>query len=149
PDDPDDPAAPPHEDVIARWERVLGPDHPETAELRRRLRAARPAWRVALSLPSDASPVAGRPLPIDIGLVQEYAADPPGRIMITPSCRTAASVDPPEAVYDAGDAPARFELTAAEPGDHELRFTLYDHATGLALQDLRTVIRVGDDRGDG
>ncbi|MEU0456408.1 tetratricopeptide repeat protein, partial [Streptomyces sp. NPDC006129] len=140
-DDPD--SAPSHEELLAGWERTFGPDHPETAELRWRLRTARPAWRARLTLVTD-DVTAGRPVTIEVRLEREEraAATAPPRLMVAVSCPTAAAVDPATAEYDPGGAPTRFTLTASEPGAHDVRFTLYDHASGFVLQELKTVVHV-------
>ncbi|MFD9203771.1 tetratricopeptide repeat protein, partial [Streptomyces anthocyanicus] len=140
--DPD--SAPSDAEVLGCWERVFGADHPDTEELRWRLRTARPAWRVQLSLAGDEEPTVNSPTPIEVSLVREQGstAPRPALMVVVPSWRTDASVEPALAEYEPEGDPARFVLTAHERGEHDLRLTLYDHATGLVLQDLRTTIRV-------
>jgi hypothetical protein len=146
-DDPD--AAPSHEELLERWERTFGPDHPDTEELRWRLRTARPAWRARLTLLTD-DVTAGRPVTIEVGLEREdgTAAALPPRLLVAVSCPTAATVDPATAEYDPGGAPTRFTLSAPGPGAHDVRFTLYDHASGLELQEQKTVVHVQGARED-
>ncbi|MET9359228.1 tetratricopeptide repeat protein [Streptomyces sp. NPDC006617] len=142
-------AAPSHEELLARWERTFGPDHPDTAELRWRLRTARPAWRVRLTLLTD-DVTTGRPVTIEVRLEREDSATAtvPPPLMVAVSCPTATTVDPATAEYQPGGAPTRFTLAAPEPGAHDVRFTLYDHASGLVLQELKTVVHVQGARED-
>ncbi|MEU6350250.1 tetratricopeptide repeat protein [Streptomyces sp. NPDC047072] len=157
-------AGPTHENVLAAWERTYGPDHPGIPLLRWRLRTARPAWQARLTLPADDVPAVGSPAPLEVRL--ERVAGVPetelGRVVVTASCRTPASVEPaltelPEGGPDGPTGPARFTFTARGPGDHDVRFTLYDHASGHVLQEIRAVVPVlgnaphgtGEENGNG
>lgn len=129
-------------DLLSRWESVFGAQHPETEELRWRLRTARPAWQPRLTLTGTAA--VGLTSSVEVRLERQEdvpALDLP-RIEVVADCRTDAVLLPAVVEYAPGGAPAVFSFTPREPGAHKLRFTLYDHASGLALQELETVVQV-------
>ncbi|KDN80077.1 hypothetical protein DF19_23600 [Streptomyces olindensis] len=65
-------------------------------------------------------------------------------VLVIATTRSAATLEPSAAdcVTDAG--PARFVFTARDPGEHRLRFTVYDPDYGRALQVLETTLPVPD-----
>ncbi|MBC2905909.1 FxSxx-COOH system tetratricopeptide repeat protein [Streptomyces cupreus] len=140
---------PAHDELLAAWERVYGPDHPDIPLLRWRLRTARPAWRARLLLLEE-TPLVGSPARLEVRLERVPGVPPTdlGRVVVTAGCRSSATVDPPMAEYEPDD-PTRFTFTAREPGEHDVRFTLYDHASGHMLQEIRAVFPVLGDRPHG
>ncbi|WP_218638790.1 tetratricopeptide repeat protein [Streptomyces acidiscabies] len=131
------------EDVVARHAEALGADHPTVQELAWRLRTARPAWRARVTLLTD-EPATNTPAHLELRLERQRGRRELARVMVIAGCRTKATVDPPTAEYEPGGA-LRFELTAREPGAHEVHFTMYDHASGFALQEIKTVVAVSED----
>ncbi|CAM5455831.1 hypothetical protein SSPIM334S_01295 [Streptomyces spiroverticillatus] len=144
----DAPVAPEEQhDVLDRHERALGPDHPETEELRWRLRTARPARRPRLTLRDETA--VGRTSAIEVRLERNEDVPAPDldRVEIVADCRTDAVVAPAAVEYVPGGPSAVFAFTPRQPGAHPLRFAVYDHDSGLALQELETVVHVPEVRG--
>ncbi|MFE6776865.1 protein kinase [Streptomyces sp. NPDC057702] len=86
----------------------------------------------ALDVP-DGHPWAGRP------------EHPSAQLVLVASTRTAARITPPARGYRAGGAPeeaATFVFTAHEPGEHQLRFTVYDRGYGVVLQELDATMTI-------
>ncbi|MBB5935732.1 hypothetical protein [Streptomyces zagrosensis] len=70
---------------------------------------------------------------------------PSARLMLIASSRTAGRIVPPARSYQAGRAPqqpATFVFTAHEPGEHRLRFTVYDRGYGVVLQELDATMNI-------
>ncbi|MEV0412916.1 tetratricopeptide repeat protein [Streptomyces sp. NPDC050448] len=161
-------AAAAYEQVLHDRMRVLGPDHPDTLATRADLAywqamvgqtaerggepgeagPGAPGCRVGLTLLDDGSPGVDRPIRIALRLHAD-----PGHPWAVPDSRRrpvlevvatalgAATVEPARALYDHVHD-MEFILLARRAGRHVIRFTLYEHASGTALQQVETELTV-------
>ncbi|MFF5717593.1 protein kinase [Streptomyces buecherae] len=70
---------------------------------------------------------------------------PSAHLVLVAATRTAARIMPPTRGYHAGHASeeaATFVFTAHEPGEHQLRFTVYDRGYGVVLQELDATMTI-------
>ncbi len=70
---------------------------------------------------------------------------PSAHLVLVAATRTAARIMPPTRSYHAGPASeeaATFVFTAHEPGEHQLRFTVYDRGYGVVLQELDATMTI-------
>ncbi|QNJ40081.1 protein kinase domain-containing protein [Streptomyces buecherae] len=70
---------------------------------------------------------------------------PSAHLVLVAATRTAARIMPPTRSYHAGHASeeaATFVFTAHEPGEHQLRFTVYDRGYGVVLQELDATMTI-------
>ncbi|MER0240692.1 hypothetical protein AAHZ94_01345, partial [Streptomyces sp. HSW2009] len=70
---------------------------------------------------------------------------PSAYLMLVAAARTAGFITPPARSYRAGhgsDGAATFSFTAREPGEHQLRFTVYDRDYGVVLQELDATMTI-------
>lgn len=70
---------------------------------------------------------------------------PSAALMLVAAARTAGRIMPPARSYHAGHATeekATFVFTAHEPGEHRLRFTVYDRGYGVVLQELDATMTI-------
>ncbi|MFT2018179.1 protein kinase domain-containing protein [Streptomyces sp. 796.1] len=70
---------------------------------------------------------------------------PSAHLMLVAAARTAGHITPPARSYRAGhgsDGAATFSFTAREPGEHQLRFTVYDRDHGVVLQELDATMTI-------
>ncbi|QKW52407.1 protein kinase domain-containing protein [Streptomyces buecherae] len=70
---------------------------------------------------------------------------PSAHLVLVAAARTAGRIMPPVRGYHAGYAneeAATFVFTAHEPGEHQLRFTVYDRRYGVVLQELEAAMTI-------
>ncbi|MFI2762353.1 RNA polymerase sigma factor [Streptomyces echinatus] len=110
-------------------------------------RSTPPGCRVRLRLLDD-DPRTGTPVRLTAELVAA-PAHPWARPAVRPVLEVVAvplsdaEVEPALVLYGPGDAAsAPFRVTAARPGAHRLRFTFFHHDTGVALQQVETVLDI-------
>ncbi|MFD3762504.1 tetratricopeptide repeat protein [Streptomyces sp. NPDC058622] len=161
-------AATAYEQVLKDRMRVLGPDHPDTLTTRADLAywqamaghtaersgepdspgPGAPGCRVELSLLDDEVPHVDRPIRIALRL----HADPghPWSVAgsrhrpaleVVATALGAAVVEPSRVLYN-HVRDVEFTLFARRHGRHVFRFTLYEHASGTALQQVETELTV-------
>ncbi|MEU7642099.1 tetratricopeptide repeat protein, partial [Streptomyces sp. NPDC039016] len=155
-------AAAAYEQVVEDRLRVLGPEHPGTLAARadfaywqamagytvRPARAgAQDACHVQLELVDDQEPSADAPIRIALRLYAEpdhpWALPntqwPTLEVVATPISH--ADIEPVSTLYD-HTHDLEFSLIPRKPGRHVVRFTVFHHATGTALQQVETELIV-------
>lgn len=157
-----------YEQVLVARTRVLGPEHPDTLSSRADLaywqamagqtseRVAAPGGggpgapgcRVVLTLLDDDAPAVDRPIRIALRLHADpghpwAVADDRRRptLEVVATALGAATVEPARVLYD-HVTDAEFILLARRAGRHVVRFTLYEHPSGTALQQVETELTV-------
>ncbi|MEU0391869.1 tetratricopeptide repeat protein, partial [Streptomyces sp. NPDC006208] len=146
-------AAAAYEQVVADRLRVLGPDHPGTLDAR----AALSLWQamagevdaclVQLELVDDQELSLDAPIRICLRLHAEpghpwalpNAQRPTLEVVATPVSH--ADIEPASALYE-HTHDLEFSFVPRRPGRHIVRFTIYHHATGAALQQVETELIV-------
>ncbi|MFF3917306.1 tetratricopeptide repeat protein [Streptomyces sp. NPDC001852] len=103
----------------------------------------RPALRPRVTVPDDV-PRVGTPTAVEFRLepVGPAAAAVALDVRVVAAPRSAAVLEPPVLDHTAGSAPAVFSFTAHRPGEHRLRFTVYDAFHGKVLQTLEAGLTV-------
>lgn len=104
---------------------------------------SRPALRPRLTVPDDVLRV-GTPAAVEFRLetVDPAAAAVTPDVLVVAAPRSAAVLQPPVLDHTAGSGPAVFSFTALQPGEHRLRFTVYDPVHGRVLQDMEAGLTV-------